>query len=302
MAHSFDPAADAAVLHKAMKGLGTDEKALNSIYGARTKAQLIEIAKSYETQFKHSLEKDIRGDTSGDYQCLLVWLAKTPAEVRCGLLKYATKGAGTAEKYLIEVLASSSNKEILDIYQTDPTAIAAVTNDVSHGDFAKVVTALLKAKRSESADVNEDEAARVAEQLYKAGEAKLGTDEDTFTSVFTTYSTAFLKRVSYHYASKHKKSLEIAVKKETSGDYEDILIALLKTKHEYFADRFWNATHGLGTDDHFLCYALGVLSREDLQHVAQIFKERHPDSSLYKKIADDVSGDYGNLIKAIVPH
>jgi len=298
---AFNPKADAEILNKAMKGLGTDEKKLNSIYGARSKAQLIEIAKVYHELYKVTLEKDIKGDTSGDYETLLVWLAKSVAEVKCGLLKYATKGAGTAEKYLVDVLAPSSNREILDIFQTDPTAIAAVTNDVSHGDFAKVINKLLKAKRNEDGQVNEDEALRVAEQLYKAGEGKLGTDEDTFTEILTTYSAAFLKRVSYHYAAKHKNSLEQAIKKETSGDYERVLVGLLKTKHEYFADRFFKATQGLGTDDHFLCYALGVLTHDDLKAVAKIFHEKHPETTLYKQIADDVSGDYGALIKMLVP-
>jgi hypothetical protein len=227
---------------------------------------------------------------------------KSASEVKAALLKYATKGAGTAEKYLIDVFAPASNKDILDIFQTDPTAIAAVVNDVSHGDFAKVINKLMKGKRDESTNVNEAEAARVAEQLYKAGEGKLGTDEDTFTEIMTSYSPAFLKRVSYHYADKHKHSLEAAIKKETSGDYEDILVALLKTKHEFFADRFWNATHGIGTDDHFLCYAFGVLSNDDLVEVARIFKEKHPNSNLFKKVADDVSGHYGDLIKLRMAH
>jgi hypothetical protein len=299
---SFNPTADAAAIKKAVKGLGTDEKALNAIFGSRTKEQLLQVAKAYHEQFNVTLEKDIRGDTSGNYETLLVWLAKPVSEVRCALLKYATKGAGTAERYLIDVLAPSSNQEILDIYQTDPTAIAAVTNDVSHGDFAKVVNKLLKAKRIESTEVNDDEAVRIAEQLYKAGEGKLGTDEDTFTEIVTTYSHAFLRRVSLHYADKHKHSLELAIKKETSGHYEDILVALLKPKLDYFAERFWKATHGLGTDDKFLCYALSVLSREELVQVARLFREKHPEITLYKQVADDVSGDYGNLCKLLLAH
>jgi len=301
MAHS-DPQADAAVLNKAMKGLGTDEKALNNIFGSRSKAQLQDIAKAYVGAHKQTLEKDIRGDTSGDYRDLLVWLLQPVGQVRCGLLKYATKGAGTAEKYLIDVYAPASNKEVLEIFQTDPTAIAAVVNDVSHGDFAKVINKLMKGKRDESGKIDEGEAARIAEQLYKAGEGKLGTDEDTFTEIMCTYSPAFLKRVSYHYADKHKHSLESAIKKETSGDYESILLGLLKTRHEYFADRFFNATHGLGTDDHFVCFAFGVLSPDDFVQIAKIFHEKHKDTTLGKQINGDVSGHYGNLIKLLLTH
>jgi len=160
----------------------------------------------------------------------------------------------------------------------------------------------LKGKRDESGNINEDEAGRVAEQLYKAGEGKIGTDENTFTDVLTTYSPAFLKRVSHHYADKHKNSLETAVKKETSGDYEAVLVALLRTKHEFFAERFWKATHGLGTDEKFLCYALGVLSRDDLAKVNKIFHEKHPETTLAKKIGDDVSGNFGSLIKLVLQH
>jgi len=283
-----------------MKGLGTDEKALNSIFGFRTKQQLLEIAAAYETHHKHALEKSLKGDTSGNYETLLVWLQKPVVHVKCELLKYATKGAGTAERYIIDVLVPACNAEITELFQADPTAITAVLNDEKHGDFAKVVLKLLKAKRSENTEVNEEEAERVAEQLYKAGEARLGTDETTFTEALTTHSVAFLKRVSYHYAIKHKHSLEQAIKKETSGCYEDILIALTKTKYEYFADRFYTAVHGLGTDDHFLCYAFSILSREELAHIAKLFHEKHTDKTLAKAVVGDVSGHYGDLIKLLL--
>jgi hypothetical protein len=296
----YDPRADAAVLNKAMKGLGTDEKALNSIFGYRTKEQLIVIAIEYQKLFTHTLEKDVIGDTSGNYETLLVWLQKPVVHVKCALLKYATKGAGTAERYLIDVFATASNAEITEIFQADPTAISAVFNDVKHGDFAKSIERLLKAQRDESDQVNEEEAGRVAEQLYKAGEGKLGTDEATFTEVLTSRSVPFLKRVSYHYAAKHKHSLELAIKKETSGHYEDLLIALTKSKYEYFADRLYNAVHGLGTDDHFLIYAFSVLNKQELHHVAKLFHEKHPDTTLEKAVKGDVSGHYGDLLKALL--
>jgi hypothetical protein len=299
---SHDAKHDAETIHKAIKGVGTDEKALNSIYGNRTKNQLIEIAKAYEAAYKTPLEKDIKGDTGGHYETLLVYLAKPAAEVRAHFLKYATKGAGTKEKYITDALVPCSNKEVTDIFHTDPTAIGAVTDDVSKGDWAKAINKVLKGVRDESGKVDDHEAEKVAEQLYKAGEGKIGTDEGTFIDVIASKSPAFLKRVSHHYQAKHKHTLEQAIKKENSGDFEDVLVGLCKTKHEYFADRFWNAVSGLGTDDHFLCLAFGVLSWEDLHEVSKIFHERHSDTTLAKKVADDVSGHFGDLIKQILTH
>jgi len=298
----FDAQADARILHKAMKGLGTDEKALNAVIGNRTKAQLLQIAQAYQAEFKNTLEKDIKGDTSGDYETLLVGLISTVPQAKVKLLKYATKGAGTAEKYLIDVLATSTNAEILEMYQSDPTCVAAVLNDISNDDFSKVIKILLKGTRDENPNVNEAEAASVAEQLYKAGEGKLGTDEKVFTSIMTSRSVPFLKHMGKIYQANHKHDLETAIKKETSGDYERVLRALIKTKHEFFADRIWNATHGLGTDDHFVCYFFSVLSIEEIKHVAQIFHEHHADTTLQKQIIGDVSGHYGDLIKIILSH
>lgn len=301
MSH-FDAKDDAKKLNKAMKGLGTDEKAINEVIGNRSKSQLLEIAKEYQNLFNVSLEKDIKGDTGGHYETLLVGLISSPAQVRCNLLKKATKGAGTCEKYLIDVLAPSSNQEILDFYQQDPTVIANVINDVGNSDFDKVVKILLKGKRSEATKVDDGDAAKVAEQLYKAGEGKLGTDEDSFINILTTHSVSFIKQASKIYQEKHKSTIEQAIKKETSGDFEDILVALTKTKHEFFADRIWNATHGLGTDDHFVCFFFSALSRDDIHQVAKIFHDRHPNVTLEKQILGDVSGHYGDLVKILLKH
>jgi len=104
------------------------------------------------------------------------------------------------------------------------------------------------------------------------------------------------------YQQNHKHDLVTAIKKETSGHYEDVLVALTKTKHEYFADRIWNATHGAGTDDHFVCYFFSVLSVEEIRQVAKIFHERHSNVTLQKQIIGDVSGHYGDLIKIVLSH
>lgn len=47
----FDARADADALHKAMKGLGTDEKALISILCHRTNAQRVLITQAYKSGY-----------------------------------------------------------------------------------------------------------------------------------------------------------------------------------------------------------------------------------------------------------
>jgi hypothetical protein len=300
MAHS-NAEHDAEVIHKAIAGAGTDEKAINQILGHRSKHEIQDIARAYEHAYKASLIHDIKGDTSGNYKQLLVSLINTPVQNRKELILKATKGAGTTEKYLIDVLAPSSNAEILELYQHDPKIIHAIIDDVSSGNFAKVVEQLLKGKRDERDHIPDDEATAVSERLYKAGEGKLGTDEKTFNEIITAYSPKALKQISHHYEQKHKHGLEKAIKSETSGNYEDLLVGLLKTKHEYFADRLYDAIAGIGTDETYLNYAFGVLSKDDLKHVSHIFNERHPKrGGLANAVKGDTSGDYGDLLMAIL--
>jgi len=301
LAESSNAQHDAEIIHKAVEGLGTDEKAINGVLGHRTKQQIQEIAKAYEHAFKTSLLKDIKGDTGGNYKRLLVALINTPVQNKKELILKATKGAGTTEKYLIDVLAPSSNEEIIELYQNDPKIIHAIIDDVSSGNFAKITETILKGKRDERDSIPDDEASTQAERMYKAGEGKLGTDEKVFNEVITHYSPHALKQISHQYQAKHKHTLEQAIKGETSGNYEDFLLALLKTRHEYFADRLYDAIAGLGTDDTYLIYAFGVLSKHDLHKVAHIFNERHPKrGGLAKAVKGDTSGDYGDLLLAIL--
>jgi len=294
----FSAHADCEALHNAFKGVGTDEKAIINVVAHRNKQQLFEIAAQYPQTHKHSLEENFKSETSGHFQGLLIGMITHPTKVRVNLLEKATKGAGTREKALIDVLVTASNEEIKAIQQEHPRVIADVLNDIS-GDFKKVIVELLKGTRDFSTHVDEDAAKDVAEKLYKAGEGKLGTDEGTFVAAITKHSAAFLARVSEHYKAKHKHTLEQAVKGETSGYFEDALVALLKPRLVYIADRLYNAIAGAGTDDTCLIFFFSILSKHELHEVAQIYHERHK-KSLLEMVKGDTSGDYKNLAIAIL--
>jgi len=294
---SFNAGNDADVIHKAIKGLGTDEKTIIKIVGHRTKEQLRHIAHEYHSRHKNDLVKDIKGDTSGNFEEVLVMRFSSPDECRKWLLKKATKGAGTAEKYLIDVFAPATNEEILGLYQYDPQVITDVLNDVSSGNFSKVLREVLKGKRDNHVD--EGQAEKDAERLYKAGEGKLGTDEDVFNDIFSHHGPNYLAKVDHYYSHKHKHTLETAVKKETSGNYEDLLVGLLKPKYVYYADRLFTSMKGLGTDEHALNHIMGILDLHELKEVAKIFHQRH-NKSLADFVKGDTSGDYRELLLALL--
>uniref|UniRef100_A0A3B5KP60 Annexin n=1 Tax=Xiphophorus couchianus TaxID=32473 RepID=A0A3B5KP60_9TELE len=109
---NFKASADAEVLQKAMKGLGTDEDAILQLLTARSNAQRQEIKAAYKTLFGKDLVDDLKGELGGKFETLVVALMTPPLTYDVTCLRNAIKGAGTDEKVLVEIL-SSRTKELL---------------------------------------------------------------------------------------------------------------------------------------------------------------------------------------------
>ena len=71
---------DAQALRKAMKGLGTDEKAIIKVIANRTNAQRLEIKEVYEQTFKRDLIKDFKSELSGNLENTVLALFVPPIE------------------------------------------------------------------------------------------------------------------------------------------------------------------------------------------------------------------------------
>jgi hypothetical protein len=85
-----------------------------------------------------------------------------------------------------------------------------------------------------------------AHALYKAGEGRWGTNEDTFIHILATRSAAHLTTVSQYYLQAFGHSLEKAIQKETSGHFENALLAVVQATcfpPRYFAHVFTPCTH-----------------------------------------------------------
>ena len=62
------------VLRLSMKGLGTDEEALTRVVVTRAEVDMKRIIEEYYRRNSVPLESDIKGDTSGDYERILLAL------------------------------------------------------------------------------------------------------------------------------------------------------------------------------------------------------------------------------------
>ncbi|KAG7264393.1 hypothetical protein CRUP_024998 [Coryphaenoides rupestris] len=261
----FNAGQDAAALRKAMEGLGTTEKTLID-----------------------ALVDDLKGDTGGDFEAVLVAL-----------------GAGTTESVLTEIFASRTNKQLNAISaaylaETGKALSHDLQSEVS-GDYGKALIMLSEGKRDESTTLDAAKAKADAKALYEAGEKKWGTDEGKFVDILCLRSVPHLRQIMVEYKSLSKKTLQESIEGEMSGNLEDLLVAIVKCAKStptYLAERLFKGMKGSGTTESVLTRTLVSRSELDLLDIRTEYKKLF-GTSLNSALSSEVSGDYGECLERL---
>ncbi|XP_070805045.1 annexin A3 [Pituophis catenifer annectens] len=301
----FNASKDAEALKKAMEGLGTDETTVIEILTGRSNAQRQLIAAEYKSYTGKELKDALKEDTSGDFGRVLVNLVTPPAEFDAEQINRTVRGVGTNETALIEIVASRTTKQIRETSQVYYTIYRSImSEDVgwdTSGDFKRTLLALLDAKRDENPEAHEEVAKRDAQLLYGAGEKRLGTDETKFIEILSSSSVAQLKLTFQEYKKLSGHQMEETVLNETSGDFAELLLAVVKCVNNtpaFFAEKLNRAIKGPGTDEITLSRILVSRSEIDLLDIRQEYKNLFGES-LHSAIKSDSSGDYRRTLLKI---
>ncbi|XP_053556929.1 annexin A11-like [Bombina bombina] len=301
-APNFDPLRDAEVLRKAMKGFGTDEQAIIECLGSRSNKQRLQIALSFKTAYGKDLIKDLKSELSGNFEKAVLAMLKAPSVYDAYEIHEAIKGAGTDEACIIEILSSRSNAEIQEInrvYKTEfkKTLEQAIKSDTS-GHFQRLLISLSQGNRDESSHVDMTLVQRDVQELYAAGENRLGTDESKFNAILCARSRPHLNAVFSEYQRMCNRDLEKSICREMSGDLESGMLAVvkcLKNTQAFFAERLHKAMKGAGTKDKALIRIMVSRSEVDLLDIRTEYKRLY-GKSLYTDITGDTSGDYQKML------
>lgn len=95
-----------------MKGFGTDENTIIQVLCHRSNDQIQQIKRDFKVSYGKDLVEDIKSETSGRFEQVLVALLMPRIDYYVQELQRAVDGVGTDEDALIEILCSVNNYEI----------------------------------------------------------------------------------------------------------------------------------------------------------------------------------------------
>jgi len=137
-------------------------------------------------------------------------------------LRNAMKGFGTDEEALIKIVANRTNQQRMQIKDAYKTAFGRdLISDLKSELRGKLEDAMV-ALFTEPIEYDCD-------SLKKAMKG-IGTDEDSLIEIITSRPNWMLKKIKDKYKEKYNKDLESAIKSETSGDLQRLLVSILQCR------------------------------------------------------------------------
>uniref|UniRef100_D3TME1 Annexin n=1 Tax=Glossina morsitans morsitans TaxID=37546 RepID=D3TME1_GLOMM len=302
----FDAAADSQTLRAAMKGFGTNEEEIINILTTRSNAQRQQIKSKYEAEFDRDLVDDLKSELGGKFEDVIIGLMTPLVEYLCQHLHNAMAGMGTDEDTLTEILCTKSNEEMHTIVKAYENKygrpLAEQMCSETSGHYRRLLTLIVTGVRDAAGTVDPGRAKEAAAELYAAGEAKLGTDEEVFNRIMAHSSFDQLNLVFEEYKQLSGQTIEQAIKHEMDDELHDAMMALVECVQSpaaYFANRLYKAMDGMGTDDTTLIRIVVSRSEIDLGTIKDEF-ERIYNRTLSSAITTETDGDYKRALNALL--
>lgn len=202
----------------------------------KTTAQITQMKQLYQSRYGKSLDADVRGDlsfkTAQLFELALTaqkpeeWVQPNPqtAQADAAALYKATKGrVGTDEITVCKILSQSSNIHIRAIAYEYERQHGSLVECIKKEFSGHMKDALVYIIEGATDPIKRDAI------LLEGSMKGLGTKDDLLISrlVRAHWNRIHLESVKNAYRSIYHKELRDRVRGETSGDYRDMLMAML---------------------------------------------------------------------------
>ncbi|KHJ89681.1 Annexin [Oesophagostomum dentatum] len=139
---------------------------------------------------------------------------------------------------------------------------------------------------------------RAAESLERAMRG-YGTDKQRVVDILVKCNNAQRQMIRTPYKVRYGKDLENELKRELSGELEDVILALMQTPTKRDVMDLHKAVKGIGTNERVLIEILASRTNEEIQAIRNTYYTTF-DRSLEEAISSDTSGDFRRLLMILI--
>ncbi|KAH0817199.1 hypothetical protein GEV33_005592 [Tenebrio molitor] len=306
-------AADAQTLYNAEEKIwGTDESVFNVILCQRNYAQLELVFQEYKRISGHDLEEGIKSEFSGNIQeglLSVVHSIKNKHAFFAKRLHKSMKGLGTHDRDLIRLVVTRCEIDMGDIkkeYKANhkeslADAIKEPLDNTCRYIMDRTANPFTLKSCPNDPTVFPTKfflSTEDAHRLKKATNGS-GTDKETIIQVLTNRSNSQRLEIKSQFEKLFTDDLLEQLKKHLSGDFRNLIEALLTPLPQLYAQELNRAVKGLGTDEKVLIEILCTLSNSEIRAAKHAYHKLY-HKQLVDDIKDDTSGNFKSLLELLV--
>ena len=228
---------DCECIYNAMKGAGTDENCLIEVIASRPNWLLEKIKKKYSELYKKELVEDIKGDTSGDFQKILEGI------LRCKRSEVKEINKENCEKIAKELSEAKEEGWVVNdessvfykyIMNSSPKELSAIAREYYRLSGKTIIDGIENNFKGDAKDLLKSilyslvsPSEYFATRIKKAIEG-FGTDNKTLIRILITRCEVDMNIIKKYYKQLYNKDMIEDIKNDISGDYQKLMIELIK--------------------------------------------------------------------------
>jgi len=226
---------DCYTLREGLKGIGTKEEFLDEVLLGRSNADINAIKAHYQHMYERSLESDMKSDLSAKTERMfdMILAARrteesapiNPQQIENNVneLYRVTEGQmGTDELQVCAIISSASTAQLRAIAQSYQSRYQRTLEECIRKEFSGHMKDVLLYMVCKAVDPAKHDA-----DLLEAAMAGAGTKDTALVRriIMVHWNRDRLQQCKGAYRHYYKQDLAQRIKKETSGDYEKLMVA-----------------------------------------------------------------------------
>jgi Annexin len=261
----------------------------------------------FKELFSKELVDIMKKEFSGNFGKVTQYLALPADKAECVMLHDAFKGIGANINIVWSILIGRTNEELdrikkryFEMYTKDLSKLIA---SECHGNMERIIFNSIQAseEKYDPQYHTMDKAVSDAEQLYREGQGRWGTDEKNLFKIIFQAPPEHLRQINTVYSDKYGYTLAKVMEKELGGNLKLAAIHYINMKlkpYEAIADLIKTACAGIGTDE-FLLTCCIVRYQDVMAQVMTAHIELY-GKTIHDRVRDEVGGAYKDILLQVL--